>query len=67
LIQRARLAHFLQPAAVHDTDAVGHAERFFLVVRDEHGGDADGALDLADRTPQLIADLRVERAERLVE
>ena len=67
LIQRARLADFLEPAAVHDADSVGHAERFFLVVRHEHRRDSDGALDLADRAPQLLADLRVERAERLVE
>ena len=31
------------------------------------GRDADRALDLADRAPQLVANLRVERAERLVE
>ena len=36
LIERARLADFLEPAAVHDADAIGHAERFFLVVRHEH-------------------------------
>ena len=67
LIQRARLADFLEPPAVHDADAVRHAERFVLVVRHEHRRDADGALNLADRAPQLLADLRVERAERLVE
>ena len=67
LIQRARLADFLQPPAVHDADAVRHAEGFVLIVRHEHRRDADGALNLADRAPQLFADLRVERAERLVE
>ena len=67
LIQRARLADFLEPAAVHDADPVRHAEGFFLIVRHEHRRDADGALNLADPAPQLLADLRVERAERLVE
>src|SRR5688572_16326559 len=67
LIQRSRLADLLQPASIHDADAIGHAEGFFLIVRNEHRRDADGTLDLANRAPQLFADLRVERAERLVE
>jgi hypothetical protein len=52
---------------VHDADAVGHREGLVLIVRDEDGADAELLLDLADRAPQLLADLRVERAERLVE
>ena len=36
-------------------------------MRDEDGRDPDRALDLTDRAPQLLANLRVERAERLVE
>ena len=51
LIQRARLADFLQPPAIHDADSVRHAERFFLIVRHEHRRDADGALNLTDRAP----------------
>ena len=38
-----------------------------MIVRHEYRRDADGALNLADRTPELLADLRVERTERLVE
>ena len=67
LIQRARLADFLEPTAVHHADPVGHAERFFLIVSHHDRRDADRALDLADRAAQLVADLRVQRAERLVE
>ncbi len=67
LIERARLADLLEAAAIHDADAVRHAERFFLVVRDHDRRDADRALDVADRAAQLLADLRVERTERLVE
>ena len=67
LVERARLADLLQPASVHDADAVGHAEGFFLVVRDEHRRDTDGSLNLANGAPQLLANFRVERTERLVE
>ena len=67
LIQRARLADFLQPAAIHHADAIGHAEGFFLIVRDDDRRDSDRTLNLADGAPQLVANLRVERAERLVE
>ena len=56
-----------QAAEVHHADSVGERERFLLVVRDQHGRDLQLALNLADRAPQLFADLRVERAERLVE
>ena len=51
LIQCARLADFLEPAAVHDADSVRHAERFFLIVRHEHRRDADRTLNLTDRAP----------------
>ena len=34
---------------------------------DQHGGDAELALDLADGAAQLLADLGVERAEGLIE
>ena len=67
LIKRARLADFLQSPAIHDADSICHAEGFFLVVGHENGRDADGALDLADRAPQLFANFGVEGAERLVE
>src|SRR5690606_36662738 len=57
----------LQTPAVHHADPVGHREGLFLIVRDEDRRDPDRALDDADRAPELVADLRVERAERLVE
>jgi hypothetical protein len=67
LIQRTRLADLLKAAAIHHADAIRHAERFFLVVRDHDRRDADRALNLTDRAPELLANLRVECAERLVE
>mgnify|MGYP003693904387 CR=1 FL=1 len=54
-------------ALVEHADPVGDLERLFLVVRDEDRGDAHLALDAVDGAPQIDADLRVERAERLVE
>ena len=65
-VQIVGLAALEQPALVHDADAVGERERFFLVVRDEDRRDAELALDLADRAAQFLADLGVERTERLV-
>ena len=58
---------FEQAAVIHHADGVGEREGFFLVVRDQHGGDAELALHGADGAPQLFADLRVERAEGLIE
>ena len=66
-VQLVGPAHLEQAAEIHHADAVGEREGFFLVVRDEHGGDAELALHLADGPPQLFADLRVERAEGLIE
>ena len=54
-------------AAVHDRDAVGHRERLLLVVRDVEERDPDLALDRLELHLHLLAQLEVERAERLVE
>ena len=54
-------------AVVEHGDAVAHRERFFLVVRDVDKGDADLALDPQQLELHLLAELEVERAERLVE
>jgi hypothetical protein len=56
-----------QAPLVHHADAVRHREGLVLVVGDEDGGDAELLLDAADRAPQFLADLGVERAEGLVE
>src|SRR5690606_31609384 len=66
-VQRARLADFLKATAIHDTDSVGHAEGFFLVMGDENRRNADGALNVADCPAQLLANLRVESPERFIE
>ena len=66
-IQLVGLVALQQAAEIHDTDAVGEREGFFLVMRHQHGSDAELALDLADRAPEFLADLGVERTERFIE
>ncbi|MCY1425180.1 hypothetical protein D9M71_409630 [compost metagenome] len=51
---------------VHQKDAVRHGQRFFLVVGDENGSQAQFALDLPDLFAQVLADARIERRQRLV-
>ncbi len=67
VVDLERRADLLDPALVHHHDAVGHRQRFFLVVRHVDGGDAELALQRADLLAQRHADLGVERRERLVE
>ena len=57
----------VDPARVHDGDAVGHRHRLLLVVRDHDEGDADVALDPLELDLHGLAQLEVEGAERLVE
>ena len=64
LVGRALL---LDPAVVHDDDAIGELERLLLVVRDEHAGHVQLVVEPAQPAAQVLAHLRVERAERLVE
>ena len=54
-------------ALVHHHDPVGELERFFLIVRDENAGQMDFGVQPAQPPPQLLPDLRIERAERFVE
>ncbi len=51
----------------HDGDPVGHRQRLTLVVGDEHEGDADLALDAFELHLHGLAQLEVERRQRLVE
>jgi hypothetical protein len=67
VVQLVGPAGLQQTAEVHHADSIGECESLLLIVRDEHGGDLQLALHLADRTTQLFADLGVERTERLVE
>ena len=60
-------AALLDDAVVHDRDPVGHRERLLLVVGDVEERDPDLALDRLQLDLHLLAQLQVERAERLVE
>src|SRR5262245_6839213 len=67
LVDLAGGAHLLEPAAAHHRDAVRHGERLALVVGDVDRGDPDLALELLELELHPIAELLVERAQRLVE
>ena len=53
--------------AIHDGEPVGHGERLLLVVRDQQEGDADAALQGLEFDAHLLAQLGIERGQRLVE
>ena len=67
LVDLRRPADLLDTARVHHGDAIRHDERLALVVRDEHRGDAEPALDRGDLHAHLFAQLEIEVGERLVE
>ena len=62
-----RRADLADDALVHDGDAGRERHRLFLVVGDDDEGDADLVLDVHELELGLLAQLLVERAERLVE
>jgi hypothetical protein len=51
----------------HHGDPVGEPERLRLIVGNEHGSDADRPLDGAQLVAHLLAELAVQRGQRLVE
>ena len=57
----------MNDAALHDDDAVAEHHGFVLVVRDDHGGDAEFAQDHGEFFADLVADLGVQGRERFVE
>src|SRR2546430_15476731 len=59
-------ADLFDPAGVHDDDAVGDHERFFLVVGDVDRGEADLALEGLDLEPHGCTQARVEAGQWLV-
>ena len=67
VVERVRAADLLHPAVVDDHDLVGDLEGLLLVVGHEDRGGVHLVVQPAQPVAQLLADLRVERAERLVE
>ena len=62
-----RVPDLLDAAVAEDGQAVAHRERLLLVVRHVHERDAHLALDPLQLDLHLLAELEVERPERLVE
>ena len=60
-------ADLLDTSAVHHGHAIGDFEGLVLVVRDEDAGHADFVVQLTQPAPELLAHLRIERTEWLVE
>ena len=60
-------AHLLDAAPVEDGQAVAHRERLLLVVGDVDERDPEVSLQRLQVDLHLLAELEVERAERLVE
>ena len=67
VVDLRRRRELVDLAGVHDGDPVGHRHRLLLVVRDDDERDADVALDALELDLHRLAQLEVERAERLVE
>ena len=67
LVDRLRRGRLLDAALVHHRDPVAHRERLALVVRDEDERDPELGLERLELDLEVLAQLRVERAERLVE
>jgi hypothetical protein len=60
-------AHLFQVAAIEHRDAIAEVERFFLLVRHEHGRDADPLDDVAELASRPLAQRRIEIRQGLVE
>ena len=67
LVDLGRRRHLDDPAVVHHRDPVGDGHRLLLVVGDDDEGEAELLLEVDQLELRLLAELLVERAERLVE
>ena len=67
LVEVVRLAGLLDSALVHDHDLPGDLHRLLLVVGDEDRRHVDLVVEAAQPLAELLADVRVQRAERLVQ
>ena len=67
LVEVVRLAGLLDSTLVHDHDLPGDLHRLLLVVGDEDRRHVDLVVETAKPLAQLLADVRVQGPERLVE
>ena len=63
MVHVAGRAGLFDPAFVHHNNAIGHFERFLLVVRDKHAGDVNFIVQAAQPAAQFLADLGIERTK----
>ena len=66
-VERPRLVHLLDPPLVHDGDAVGGDHRLRLVVGDVDRRDVELVVEAPDLVAHLLAEVRVEIREGLVQ
>src|SRR5262245_38236683 len=66
-IDAVRAADLLDPALIHHRNQIGEREGLALVMRDEDEGAADLLMDAAQFLLHLVAQLEIERCERLIE
>ena len=67
LVDRLRRRRLLDAALVHHRDPVAHRERLLLIVGHEDERDPELGLERLELDLEVLAQLRVERAQRLVE
>src|SRR5215468_11549092 len=67
VVDGERRSDLFDLAVAEHGDAIGHRHRLGLVVRDVDHGDADLAMDALDLDLHLLAQILVERAQRLIE
>ena len=63
----SRRADLLDDGVAHDDDFVGQRQRFLLRMRDHDEGDVQFALQLFELDHHRLAQIEIQRAERLVE
>ena len=67
VIDLRRRSHLLDAAFVHHHDLIGQLQRFLLIVGHEQAGHAELTVQTVEPMPKILAHLRVERAEGLIE
>ena len=66
VVERFGGGDLFDAAVIHHADPVGHHQRFALVVGDVDEGDAEAFVQALDLELEVLAQLLVERAQRLV-
>ncbi len=59
--------HLLDHALAHHDDLVGHRQGLGLIMGHEHGRDTEFALNALEFDPHLLAQIGIERGQRLIQ